>query len=122
LPEVVYNSEVDSPRCNFGRLLEDYRRRTWVQERRRWMTERDLEVWLRQVNYPIADGLISKYELGQRTPPPAIFYYLGVCLALPQEKELALINAHLKDEELKFWRAYRDVLKRHDQDPPIADT
>lgn len=89
-------------KSNFGLLLESYRRE-------RKFTQLKLERMLNQEGYPITNGLISKYANGKIDPPPDFVCAVAIHMDLSQEEADALINAHLADVSLRFWKKYKEL-------------
>jgi transcriptional regulator with XRE-family HTH domain len=91
-------------KTNFGTLLEHYR-----NDRR--VSQLALERRLSSSDYPITNSLISKYEYGERNPSPEFIHAVAIGLDLDKEQADALVEAHLADYTLKFWKAFHDASK-----------
>jgi hypothetical protein len=105
------------PKTKFGRLLEQYREeyRGPHREQRRGakqgLSQLGLEHLLWNNDYYITNGLVNKYESGQRTPPAHFIHAVVRVLALGKDKEDALLQARIADDQLKFMRSYGETLE-----------
>jgi len=98
------NVDKKKQKSNFGLLLEQYRHNKSV-------STSELERLLRDNYYQVANGLVSKYEAGLRTPPPNIMQAIAKALDLNNEQLNALVSAHFADFQLSFWKAFLDTQK-----------
>ena len=89
-------------KTNFGNLLEQYRN---DQE----LSQLALERLLWKNGYPITNGLVSRYEYGERNPPPEFIHAVAKVLDLEKEQADALVEARLADDSLRFLTAFRDA-------------
>ncbi len=86
-------------KTNFGNLLQQYR-----EDKK--LSQLALERMLWKDEYPITNGLVNRYESGERTPPPKFIHKVVTVLVLNDEQTNAIVNAHFADYQLKFWTEY----------------
>mgnify|MGYP003390254230 CR=1 FL=1 len=89
-------------KSNFGLLLQYYRRDKNV-------SQLGLERLLWKNDYLITNGLISRYENGDRNPPPDFIQAVANVLDLSDEQLTALIEAHFADNQIRFWTYYNNA-------------
>lgn len=97
--------KLEKKKTSFGQLFELY-----LKERR--LTQLYLERALVQHDYPITNGLISKYMHGIIKPSPDFIHAAAVIMELTKEEADALIEAHLADEQFRFWEKYKETSKQ----------
>jgi transcriptional regulator with XRE-family HTH domain len=86
-------------KTSFGKFLQQYR-----EDKR--LSQLALERLLDNSEYPITNGLVNRYESGERTPPPRFIHKVSKVLVLNDEQTKALIEAHFADNQVKFWTEY----------------
>lgn len=86
-------------KTNFGNLLQQYREEKNISQLK-------LERLLWKDEYPITNGVVNRYESGERTPPPRFIRNAAKVLALNDAQINAIVNAHFADYQLKFWSDY----------------
>jgi len=108
----------------FGSLLEQYRneysgpqplgssRRKSKHGKKRGLTQVGLEHLLIENDYYISNGLVNKYESGERKPPPDFLLIVGKVLVLSKEQIFALIDARVADYYLEIMTAYNIELQQ----------
>lgn len=56
-----------------------------------------------------SQAAISKFELGERRPPPYFIYATVICLKLTEDQESALLDARVADMAQNFLASYQEL-------------
>lgn len=89
----------------FGNLIKEFRESFNL-------SQGELQNKLVKLDYPIDTTTISKYEHGDRKPPPSFIAYLAKALNLDPEYETFILNTYIEEYRFDVINEYESARKK----------